>query len=63
MEDYHLISWANTEVNKDNLVFDYILDIEDQINTFFLNNDLKLNSDRDVFLIRLLAYLYKHSTN
>lgn len=63
MEDYHLISWVNTEINKDNLVFDYILDIEDKINIFFINNNLKLNSDRDAFLIRLIAYLYRHSNN
>jgi hypothetical protein len=56
-----MISWVNTEINKDNLVFDYILDIEDKINIFFLNNDLHLNCGRDAFLIRLIAYLYRQS--
>ena len=56
-----LIIWSSQSLDKNNLIFDKILDIYDDILIFIDNNKLKINNDKKIFLIQLLVLIYNNS--
>lgn len=56
-----LIIWSSQSLDKNNLIFDKILDIYDDILIFIDNNKLKINNDKEIFLIQLLVLIYNNS--
>jgi hypothetical protein len=61
MTPYELITWLTTTIYKEQLIFDKILDIYDDIKAFIINNDLELNCSDDILLIKLIVFLYENS--
>ena len=55
-----LIYWSSQSI-KDELLFDKILDIKDDINNFLDNNNLTINPDKELFLMHLLIFIYDNS--
>ena len=58
---YELTKWLTTPIYKDQLVFDKILNIYDDIKQFINNNELELNSSDNILLIKLIVFLYENS--
>lgn len=56
-----LIHWSSKRLDKNNLIFDKILDIYDDILFFIKNNNLNLNNDKEIFLMQLLVLIYNNS--
>ena len=56
-----LIIWSSQSLDKNNLIFDKILDIYDDILIFIDNNKLKINNDKEIFLTQLLVLIYNNS--
>mgnify|MGYP001467083441 CR=1 FL=1 len=60
-EKPQIVNWLNTQINDKCIIFDYVLDIKDQILSQLSNNDLELKYDENIFLINLIDYLYNNS--
>lgn len=56
-----VISWLNTEVDNDMIIYDYVLDIRDEILSELHNNNLRLKYDKEIFTINLIDFLYQNS--
>tara|TARA_B110000238_G_C15825357_1_gene310392 strand:- start:364 stop:552 length:189 start_codon:yes stop_codon:yes gene_type:complete len=61
MGSQELINWLSTEIDNNNLVFDEILLINDRLQNFIKNKNLELNEDNNIFIMRLILFLYNHS--
>jgi hypothetical protein len=57
-----LIYWSSREIG-DELLFDKILDIYDDIKLFLDNHNLKLKTDKELFLMKLLLFIYNRSNH
>ena len=55
-----LIYWSSQSI-KDELLFDKILDIQDDINDFLNKNSLIIKTDKELFLMKLLLFIYDTS--
>ena len=55
-----LIYWTTKNV-KNELLFDKILDIHDDIQAFFKDNGLYFDGDKEVFLMKLLIFINENS--
>lgn len=55
-----LIYWSSQSI-KDELLFDKILDIHDDINDFLKKHSLSVNTDKELFLMHLLLFIYDNS--
>jgi hypothetical protein len=60
-EKEKVIAWLNTEVDNNMIIYDYVLDIRDDILNELYNNNLSLKYDKEIFTINLIDYLYKNS--
>ena len=56
-----LVIWSSQELHDDYIVFDKILDIYDDIETFLDSNQLKLNTSKNEFLMHLFLFIHKNS--
>ena len=56
-----LVLWSSQELQDNYLVFDKILDIFDDIEIFMDNNNLKLNCEKQEFLMHLFLFIHKNS--
>ena len=64
MEDknrWDVIRWLNTEVQADMIMYDYVLDIRDNILSELNHNNLELKYDKEIFTINLINFLYNNS--
>jgi hypothetical protein len=55
-----LIYWSSQSI-KDELLFDKILDIQDDINDFLDKHSLIIKTDKELFLMHLLLFIYDNS--
>jgi len=55
-----LIYWSSQPI-KDELLFDKILDIQDDINEFLDKHSLTIKTDKELFLMHLLLFIYDNS--
>lgn len=55
-----LIYWSSKN-NGDELIFDKLLDIHDDIKHFLKDHDLKIKTDKELFLMKLLLFVYDNS--
>lgn len=55
-----LIYWSTKNV-KNELLFDKILDIHDDIQSFLEDNSLYFDGDKEVFLMQLLIFINENS--
>ena len=55
-----LIYWSSKSI-KDELLFDKILDIHDDINNFLDLHNLTIKIDKELFLMHLLIFIYDNS--
>ena len=55
-----LIYWCSQSI-KDELLFDKILDIQDDINDFLNKHNLNIKTDKELFLMHLLLFIYDNS--
>ena len=55
-----LIYWSSKSI-KDELLFDKILDIQDDINDFLDSHKLTIKTDKELFLMHLLLFIYDNS--
>ena len=55
-----LIYWASQPVNNE-ILFDKILDIHDDVTNFIKKNRLTIKADKEVFLMKLLLFIYDNS--
>ena len=55
-----LIYWSSQSI-KDELLFDKILDIQDDINDFLEKHNLNIKIDKELFLMHLLLFIYENS--
>ena len=56
-----VITWLNTEVDNNMIIYDYVPDIRDEILSELYNNNLNLKYDKEIFTINLIDFLYKNS--
>ena len=61
MSSHDLINWLNKDI-ENKLVSEYILDINETIQTFIKNRNIKLKGDQDIFIMELILFLYKNSS-
>ena len=59
----NIIKWLNKQVDENNIIFDYVLDIFDDIIAELQENKLELKFDEETFLINLAFFLYNNSYN
>ena len=55
-----LIYWSSQSINGE-LLFDKILDIQDDINDFLEKHSLSIKTDKELFLMHLLLFIYDNS--
>lgn len=55
-----LIYWSSQSI-KDELLFDKILDIHDDITNFLEKYSLTIKTDKELFLMHLLLFIYDNS--
>ena len=55
-----LIYWSSQSI-KDELLFDKILDIQDDITNFLDKHSLSIKTDQELFLMHLLLFIYDNS--
>jgi len=55
-----LIYWSSKN-NGQELIFDKLLDIHDDITHFLNNNDIKIKTDKELFLMKILLFVYDNS--
>ena len=61
MSSHDLINWLNKDI-ENKLVSEYVLDINDTLQNFIKNRNIKLNGDKDIFIMELILFLYKNSS-
>lgn len=67
MTDYNKISknqlkeWLISKTTKNEVIFDYVLDLYDDIMLEIENNELPLAIDEKTLLMKLSLFLYKNS--
>lgn len=63
MRTQELINWLSTEIdnNNNNLVFDEILLINERLQDFIKNKNLEINEENNIFIMKLILFLYNHS--
>lgn len=59
----NIIKWLNKQVGENNIIFDYVLDIFDDILAELQENKLDLKFDEETFLINLALFLHNNSYN
>ena len=57
-----LIYWSSKHI-KDEILFDKILDIHDDILYFLKNKSLEFDGDKELFLMKLLIFIKENSEN
>jgi hypothetical protein len=57
----YIIKWLNKPINDNEIMFDFVLDIFDEIQVELANNNLSLRQEQDTFLINLIDFLYHNS--
>ena len=57
-----LIYWSSQPINNE-LLFDKILDIHDDINNFLDEKRLFIKGDKELFLMHLLLFIYDNSAS
>ena len=57
-----LIYWASQPINNE-LLFDKILDIHDDINNFLEKHSLTIKGDKEVFLMKILLFINDNSAS
>ena len=60
-EKKDIIKWLNTALDNNSIIFDYVLDIRDEILAELNNNNLNLRYGQETFLINLIYFLYNNS--
>ena len=55
-----LIYWSSQSI-KDEILFDKILDIQDDITNFLDKHSLSIKTDQELFLMHLLLFIYDNS--
>ena len=60
-EKKEIIKWLNTALDNNSIIFDYVLDIRDEILAELNNNNLNLRYGQETFLINLIYFLYNNS--
>lgn len=60
-EKKDIIKWLNTALDDNSIIFDYVLDIRDEILAELNNNNLNLRYGQETFLINLIYFLYNNS--
>ena len=58
---WDVIRWLNTEVQDNMIMYDYVLDIRDEILAELSHNNLELKYDTEIFTINLINFLYNNS--
>lgn len=58
---WDVIRWLNTEVQDNMNIYDYVLDIRDDILSELNFNNLGLKYDKEIFTINLIHFLYNNS--
>ena len=61
MSSHDLINWLNNDI-ENKLVSEYILDINDKLQSFIKNRNIKLKGDNDIFIMKLILFLYNNSS-
>ena len=61
MSTHDLINWLNKDI-ENKLVSEYVLDINETIQTFIKNRNIKFKGDKDIFTMELILFLYKNSS-
>ena len=61
MRTQELINWLSTDIDNNNLVFDEILLINNRLQDFIKNKNLEINDESNIFLMRLILFIYNHS--
>lgn len=57
-----LIYWSSQPINNE-ILFDKILDIYDDINNFLEKHSLTIKGDKEVFLMKILLFVYDNSAS
>lgn len=60
-EKKDIINWLCKEINEENIIFDHILDIFDEITQTLQENKLELLYDEETLLINLIYFLFFNS--
>ena len=58
-----LILWSSESIHKNELLFDKVLDVYDDIMYFLNKNELDLALDKEEFLMKILLFVYKYTIN
>ena len=61
MSSHDLINWLNKDI-ENKLVSEYILDLNETIQIFIKNRNIKLKGYQDIFIMELILFLYKNSS-
>ena len=56
-----LIMWGSQDIHDNYIIFDKIMDMYDDIESFMKSNNLNLNCEKQVFLMHLFLFVYKNS--
>lgn len=57
-----LILWASQPVHNE-LLFDKIFDIQDEVMYFIEDKNLKFDGDKELFLMKLMLFIYDNSAS
>ena len=57
-----LIYWSSKNSGNE-LVFDTLLDIHDDVQTFLKSNNLNIKTDKELFLMKLLLFVYDNTAS
>jgi hypothetical protein len=57
----YIIKWLNKPINDTEIMFDFVMDIFEEIQVELENNNLSLRQDPDTFLINFIDFLYHNS--
>ena len=57
----YIVKWLNKPINNNEIMFDFVLDMFEEIQIELANNSLPLSQDPDTFLINFIDFLYHNS--
>jgi hypothetical protein len=57
----YIIRWLNKPINNNEIMFDFVLDMFEEIQIELANNNLSLRQDPNTFLINFIDFLYHNS--
>lgn len=57
-----LIYWSSKNSGNE-LVFDKLLDVHDDVQTFLNSHNLKIKTDKELFLMKLLLFVYDNTAS